>query len=64
MLGELLGRQLGQTPALLERVPELRAVFGLGARVVAVGRTRAIAVTDDGAAELPAAALAALVTAW
>jgi hypothetical protein len=49
---------------LLDRLPELRAVFALGGRVIVVGRDRAIAVTDDGVAQLPRADLQTLVAAW
>ncbi len=37
---------------LLQQVPELRAVFALGDRVIVVGTTRAIRVDDTGVAEL------------
>jgi Ca-activated chloride channel family protein len=49
---------------VLEQIPELRAVFGLGDHVVAVGRSRAISLTDDGASDLPSAAIATLASAW
>jgi Ca-activated chloride channel family protein len=38
---------------LMTELPELRAVFALGNRVIVVGRDRAIALTDDGAETLP-----------
>ncbi len=49
---------------LLDRLPELRAPFGLGDRVTVVGKLRAISLADDGASDLSSAALAALATAW
>ncbi|MEO7086135.1 MAG: VIT domain-containing protein [Gemmatimonadaceae bacterium] len=49
---------------VLEQIPELRAVFGLGDHVIAVGRARGIALTDDGASDLPSATIAALAAAW
>jgi Ca-activated chloride channel family protein len=49
---------------VLDQIPELRAAFGLGDHVVAVGRSRAISLTDDGASDLSSAAIAALTSAW
>jgi Ca-activated chloride channel family protein len=49
---------------LLDRLPELRAVFALGARVLVVGKDRAISLSDRGAAQLSPAELKSLVGAW
>jgi Ca-activated chloride channel family protein len=49
---------------LVSALPELRAVFALGNRVIVVGRDRAIALADDGAETLTLAALASLVKTW
>ena len=49
---------------VMDKFPELRAVFALGGKVTVVGRDRAIQVTDAGVAELSAVALAALSKAW
>jgi Ca-activated chloride channel family protein len=49
---------------LLQQVPELKAVFALGDRVVVVGKTRAIRVDDSGVAEMTPSALVALVSGW
>jgi Ca-activated chloride channel homolog len=49
---------------ILLQLPELRATFALGDRVVAVGRGRAIATGDDGVSDLSTAALAALAKTW
>jgi Ca-activated chloride channel family protein len=49
---------------LLDRLPELRAIFVLGARVLVVGKDRAISLSDTGAAQLSAAELNAIVGAW
>jgi hypothetical protein len=49
---------------VLAQLPELRAVFALGSRLIGVGRDRAIALSDDGAETLAAPALAALVKSW
>lgn len=49
---------------LLERLPELRAVFTIGGRVLVVGRDRAVSLSDSGAAQLTAAELKAIVSAW
>jgi len=45
-------------------LPELKAVFALGDRVIVMGKTGAIRVDDSGAAELAPSALSALVRAW
>jgi hypothetical protein len=49
---------------VLDQLPELRAVFALGAHVIVVGKTRAIELRDDGVSELNAAALGALTRSW
>jgi Ca-activated chloride channel family protein len=49
---------------LLSRLPELRAALSVGARVVIVGRDRAIAVAENGVTQLSATELTALVDAW
>lgn len=49
---------------VVDQLPELRAVFALGARVAVVGRNGAIVVNDTGAAELTSAALTNLVRGW
>jgi hypothetical protein len=49
---------------LIDQVPELRAVFSMGTRLIVVGRDRAVALSDDGVAELSSSALAALAKAW
>jgi Ca-activated chloride channel family protein len=49
---------------LIAALPELRATFALGDRVLVVGRGRAISMSDDGVSELSASALATLVKAW
>jgi Ca-activated chloride channel family protein len=49
---------------LLDRLPELRAVFALGARVLVVGKDRAISLAANGAAQLSSAELKTLVGAW
>ena len=49
---------------LLAKLPELRAVFALGTRVIVVGKDRAIKLADAGAAQLSAAEMNALVSAW
>ena len=49
---------------LLNAIPELRAVFALGSRVIVAGRDRAIALSDRGQETLTAAQLAALAKAW
>jgi hypothetical protein len=50
--------------AVLDQLPELRAVFALGSRVAVVGRARAIVLSDSGVSDLPASELAALVKEW
>lgn len=47
-----------------ERIPELKAVFARGDRLIVVGKSVAIRLDDSGAGELGAAALEALVKAW
>jgi Ca-activated chloride channel homolog len=49
---------------LVAAIPELRAAFALGSRVIVVGRDRAIALADQGAESLTTAQLAALAKAW
>ena len=49
---------------LVSALPELRAAFALGNRVIVVGRDRAIALSEDGAETLSSAALASLVKTW
>jgi Ca-activated chloride channel homolog len=49
---------------LVSALPELRAPFALGNRVIVVGRDRAIALSEDGAESLPSAAIASLVKSW
>lgn len=49
---------------LLASLPELRAPFALGDRVVVMGRTRAIELTEDGASTLNVADLDAIVRGW
>jgi len=49
---------------LLDRLPELRAVFALGSRVVVVGKDRAISLSENGAPELSAAELTSITGAW
>jgi hypothetical protein len=49
---------------LLAQLPELRAVFALGDSVVVVGRSEAIRLDANGAAELSAAELSRLTKAW
>jgi hypothetical protein len=49
---------------LMVELPELRAVFALGSKVVVVGRDQAIAVSDRGAESLSPAQLAGLVKTW
>ncbi len=50
--------------ALLERIPELRAIFALGDRLIVAGTGRAIELTDAGASELAPRDLDVLATAW
>jgi Ca-activated chloride channel family protein len=49
---------------VIAALPELRAAFALGSRVIAVGRDRAIALSERGSETLAPAQLAALVKAW
>ncbi len=49
---------------VVDQLPELRAVFALGARVAVVGRSGAIVLNDTGASELTSAALTTLVRGW
>jgi hypothetical protein len=49
---------------LLDQLPDLRAVFALGARVLVVGKDRAISLGESGAAQLSPADLKSLVGAW
>jgi len=49
---------------LLDRLPELRAAFTLGARVRVVGKDRAIALEESGAAKLSAVELNTIVASW
>lgn len=49
---------------LLDRLPELRAVFTLGTRVLVVGKDRAISLTEHGAAQLSPGELKTIVAAW
>jgi Ca-activated chloride channel family protein len=49
---------------LVAQLPELRAIFALGDKVIAVGRTGAIAVGDSGTSELSAGELARIVREW
>jgi Ca-activated chloride channel homolog len=48
----------------VQQLPELKAVFALGDRLVAVGKGGAIRLDDSGAADLTPSALAALVRSW
>jgi hypothetical protein len=49
---------------LMAEIPELRAAFALGSRVIVVGRDRAIVLADQGVESLTPAQLAALAKAW
>jgi Ca-activated chloride channel family protein len=49
---------------LMKELPELRAVFALGDRVIVVGRDRAIQLADDGVESMTAQALSALTKVW
>lgn len=49
---------------LLNALPELRDAFALGARVKIAGKARAIVVAENGAAELSASTLSAIIKAW
>jgi Ca-activated chloride channel homolog len=48
----------------VQQLPDLKAIFALGDRVVAVGKTGAIRVDESGVSELTPAALASLAKAW
>lgn len=49
---------------VLDAIPELRGAFALASRVIVAGRTRAIALADDGLSELPLSTLASLAREW
>ena len=49
---------------LMKELPDLRAVFALGDRVIVVGRDRAIHLADDGVESLTAQAFASVVKNW
>jgi Ca-activated chloride channel family protein len=49
---------------LMKELPDLRAAFALGDRVIVVGRDRAIQLADDGVESMSAHALSALTKAW
>jgi Ca-activated chloride channel family protein len=49
---------------LIAAIPELKSVFVLGERVVAVGRGKAIALGESGLSELSAPAVASLIKSW
>lgn len=49
---------------IVAQLPELRSAFALGSRVIVVGKTRAIELSDSGESELTPAALATLLKAW
>ena len=49
---------------LLDRLPDLRATFTLGSRVVVVGKDRAISLKDNGVEQLSRTDLQTLVAAW
>lgn len=46
------------------QLPELKAVFALGDRLIAVGKSSAIRLDDSGISELSAASLAVLARTW
>jgi hypothetical protein len=50
--------------SVLERLPELRAVFTVGDRLIVAGHGRAIELSEHGASELGAAELAKLARDW
>jgi Ca-activated chloride channel family protein len=50
--------------SVLERLPELRAVFTLGDRLIVAGHGRAIELSDRGVSEIGAADLAKLARDW
>jgi Ca-activated chloride channel homolog len=49
---------------LLDRLPDLRATFALGSRVIVVGKDRAISLKDNGVEQLSRGELQTLVAAW
>ena len=49
---------------LIAELPEVRAAFALGSRVIVVGRDRAIASADDGVETMTPAQIAAVVKGW
>ena len=49
---------------LIAELPELKSVFALGPKVIAVGKDRAISLSDRGAESLSRADLAAIARAW
>jgi hypothetical protein len=49
---------------LVQQLPELKAVFSLGDRLVVVGKTNAIRLDDSGASDLSATAMASLIRGW
>jgi Ca-activated chloride channel family protein len=49
---------------VIDQLPELRAAFALGERVVVVGKQSAIELSDSGVSELSASALASLTRNW
>lgn len=49
---------------LMNELPELRAVFALGDRVIVVGKDRAIQLADDGVESMTVQGLAVLTKAW
>jgi Ca-activated chloride channel family protein len=49
---------------IMTELPELKAVFALGSKVIVVGKDRAISLSDRGAALLGRSELATIVKAW
>jgi len=49
---------------LMKELPDLRAVFAIGDRLIVVGRDRAIELSDDGVETMTAQTLSALTKAW
>lgn len=49
---------------LIAALPDLRAVFAIGDRLIVVGRARAIELSERGAEALSASAIAALESGW
>ena len=49
---------------LLSQLPELRGVFAIGDKLIAVGKSTAISVSDAGVNELSAAELSRVVRDW